>query len=131
MRALSIKQPWAWLIVNGFKDIENRKTLKNFRGKFLIHSGQKKPSPAEWIEWQRFIYKKHRVVLPPMEEHFGVYFGGIVGSAYIIGSGINASSEWYEKGHYGLALSGAKPLPFYPLKGQLSFFEVDYPHQTY
>jgi hypothetical protein len=24
MKALSIKQPWAWLIVNGHKDIENR-----------------------------------------------------------------------------------------------------------
>ena len=22
MRALSIRQPWAWLIVNGYKDIE-------------------------------------------------------------------------------------------------------------
>lgn len=24
MKCLSIQQPWAWLIVNGFKDIENR-----------------------------------------------------------------------------------------------------------
>jgi hypothetical protein len=24
MRTLSIRQPWAWLIVNGFKPVENR-----------------------------------------------------------------------------------------------------------
>ncbi len=24
MKALSIRQPWAWLIVNGYKDVENR-----------------------------------------------------------------------------------------------------------
>ena len=24
MRVISIRQPWAWLIVNGYKDVENR-----------------------------------------------------------------------------------------------------------
>jgi hypothetical protein len=24
MKVLVVRQPWAWLIVNGFKDIENR-----------------------------------------------------------------------------------------------------------
>ena len=39
MKALSIKQPWAWLIVNGFKDIENRTWRTKIRGEFLIHAG--------------------------------------------------------------------------------------------
>lgn len=30
---LSIRQPWAWLIVNGYKDIENRTWPTHFRGK--------------------------------------------------------------------------------------------------
>ena len=34
---LSIRQPWAWLIVNGYKDIENRTWSTRFRGKVLIH----------------------------------------------------------------------------------------------
>ena len=38
--ALSIRQPWAWLIVNGFKDIENRDWPTNFRGRLLVHAGQ-------------------------------------------------------------------------------------------
>ncbi len=37
---LSIRQPWAWLIVNGYKDIENRTWSTRFRGKVLIHAGK-------------------------------------------------------------------------------------------
>lgn len=37
--ALSIRQPWAWLIVNGHKDIENRDWPTNFRGRLLVHAG--------------------------------------------------------------------------------------------
>lgn len=41
MKALSIRQPWAWLIANGHKDIENRTSHTNFRGDFLIHASKK------------------------------------------------------------------------------------------
>lgn len=30
--AISIRQPWAWLILNAGKDIENRDWPTNFRG---------------------------------------------------------------------------------------------------
>jgi len=33
MKALSILQPWAWLVVNGHKDIENRTWGTGFRGR--------------------------------------------------------------------------------------------------
>jgi hypothetical protein len=38
--ALSIRQPWAWLIVNGFKDLENRSWSTAFRGPVWIHAGK-------------------------------------------------------------------------------------------
>jgi hypothetical protein len=42
MRALSIRQPWAWAILHAGKDIENRdwkpgNPARRFRGSFLIH----------------------------------------------------------------------------------------------
>ena len=40
MKALSIKNPWATLIVNGYKDYEFRSWKTNFRGKFYIHSSK-------------------------------------------------------------------------------------------
>ena len=41
MKAITIKQPWASLIVHGVKDIENRTWHTNFRGRVLIHSSSK------------------------------------------------------------------------------------------
>lgn len=40
MKTLSIKQPWAELILLGRKRIEIRKWNTKFRGEFLIHSSQ-------------------------------------------------------------------------------------------
>lgn len=39
VRALSIRQPWAWLIVHGFKDVEIRSWGTEYRGLFLVHAG--------------------------------------------------------------------------------------------
>ena len=39
-RGLSLRQPWAWLVVNGLKDLENRRWNTRFRGTFLIHAAQ-------------------------------------------------------------------------------------------
>ena len=37
MKAISIRQPWAWLIVQGYKDIKNRTWAAKYRGPILIH----------------------------------------------------------------------------------------------
>jgi ASC-1-like (ASCH) protein len=40
MKALSLKQPWVELILQGKKKIELRKWKTNFRGKFLLHASK-------------------------------------------------------------------------------------------
>lgn len=40
MKALTIKQPWASLIVHGIKDIENRTWRTDYRGPLLIHASK-------------------------------------------------------------------------------------------
>jgi hypothetical protein len=40
MKALSIKQPWAWLIVHGYKDIENRTFDSPRCGRIYVHAGK-------------------------------------------------------------------------------------------
>ena len=39
MKVLSIKEPWASLIINGYKEYEFRSCKTNYRGKILIHAG--------------------------------------------------------------------------------------------
>lgn len=38
MKCLSIREPWASLIVNGYKEYEFRSWKTNYRGKILIHA---------------------------------------------------------------------------------------------
>ena len=40
-KALTIKQPWAALIMLGIKDIENRTWKTDYRGRLFIHSSKK------------------------------------------------------------------------------------------
>mgnify|MGYP003575147287 CR=1 FL=1 len=40
MKALTVKQPWAWAIIHGGKDVENRSRPTKFRGQLYIHAGK-------------------------------------------------------------------------------------------
>jgi len=125
MRALSIRQPWAWLIANGFKDIENRTWNTNIRGPFLIHAGQS--FDLAGYNWVRDTFPD--IAMPGRKEF---HLGGVFGQAEITGCippgsqhRGKCSSPWY-MGEFGYLLEKARPLPFMPMKGQLRFFEIDY-----
>lgn len=124
MKALSIRQPWAWCIVNGFKGVENRDWDTKFRGEFLIHTGLK-------IDHEAYPFIRSRGVnVPPPEQ---LYVGGIVGMARLINTVpvydrrlLTAKDVPWFFGKYGFILDSAKPVEFMPLKGRLGFFEVGY-----
>lgn len=123
MKALSIKQPWSWLIVNGYKNVENRTWKHNLRGKFLIHAS---------LGFDKVGYKWVKKNLPyiPLPREIEFMRGGIVGSAELVEISKEPlkthNSEWHQKGFYGFYLQNMKTLPFKVVRGRLSFFEVDY-----
>jgi|694.fasta_scaffold58428_4 hypothetical protein len=49
MKALTIRQPWAGMVMEGNKKIENRGWETDYRGPLLIHTGTKKPH-SSWLE---------------------------------------------------------------------------------
>src|SRR5438105_11911405 len=53
--AVSIRQPWAWLVVMGYKDVENRSWRTNHRGALLIHASKNQSlvSPENLAETER------------------------------------------------------------------------------
>jgi len=115
LKAISIRQPWAWLIVNGHKDIENRIWAAKLRGPVLIHAGQSKSDTIP--EALAYIKRKYRVAnLPDTFET-----GGIVGIAEITDCVRRHRSKWFH-GPFGWTLDHARRLPFKPVKGQLKFF---------
>lgn len=118
--ALSVLQPWAWLLACGHKDIENRDWQPHnyglkFRGPFLIHTGLKFDGEDDANDWP------YRNIERP--EHFDR--GGIVGVAEIMDVVTESKSPWFF-GKYGLVIRNARPLPFRPCVGQLGFFRPDY-----
>jgi hypothetical protein len=50
--ALSIRQPWAWAICAGHKNVENRWWKTSHRGWFVVHAGGRSPAAAD-IAWIR------------------------------------------------------------------------------
>ena len=118
MKALSIRQPWAWLIVNGYKDIENRTWSTNFRGRVYVHAGRKIKS-GDFPEQRDYITQSG--ILLPEEPALGA----IVGEVTITDCVNTSSSPWF-RGPYGFLLleptAYAMPIPY---RGQLGFFDVD------
>jgi hypothetical protein len=118
--ALSIMQPWAWLIVHGHKDIENRAWHPNnpglrFRGPVLIHAGKKFDFDPQ-MDWH----------WPAIEPRFDeMHTGGIVGEAEIVDVVTDSPSPWFH-GPYGLVIRNARPLPLRPCRGALGFFRPDF-----
>ena len=122
MKALSIRQPWAWLIANSFKDIENRSWNTKYRGPILIHaaSGLTQHEYRAAMEVCRTIHPDLPVNMPLYES---IERGGIVGMATITGTCESSSSPWFF-GPVGFQLKDARTLPFYPMRGRLSFFDT-------
>jgi ASCH domain len=120
MKAISIRQPWAWLVVNGHKDIENRTWATKFRGKVLVHAGVHKVTKAEYEEFLERC-RAARIKNPPAIDEFKR--GGIVGSVEIVDCMEKSNSRWYF-GPYGFVLKNARVERFKPMKGKLGIWEV-------
>jgi hypothetical protein len=115
---LSIRQPWAWMIVHGGKDIENRNWPTKFRGRFLIHAG-KGCTRQEYEDAEGFAWCND-VAPPPLAD---LKRGGIVGVAEIVDCVSDSDSDWFV-GEYGFVLRNAQPLDFLPCAGALGFFRL-------
>jgi hypothetical protein len=120
MKALSIRQPWAWLIVNGHKDVENRTWTHSYRGPILVHAG-KGMTRDEYDSCDNLVaHIDPSLQLPAFGD---LERGGIVGKAHISGWCFESTSPWFF-GPYAFKLHDAEPLPFAPVRGELGFFDV-------
>jgi len=124
MKALSVLQPWAWLIVNGYKDIENRNwkpwnTGLKFRGPVLIHAGKAIDREAIFNLQSKISSADGSLQGIELPEEFAT--GGIVGEAEIVDCVTSSDSPWFT-GPFGFVIRNARPVLFRPCKGQLGFF---------
>lgn len=117
---LSIKQPWAWLIANGYKPVENRDWYSKYRGPLLIHAS-KEVDKAGYA----FVANEFPELFDKLPAPSSIERGGIVGVAMMTDCVTKHISLWFF-GKYGFVLDEATPLPFKPMKGQLGIFKSNY-----
>lgn len=60
MKALSIIQPWASLIVLGYKPVENRTWPTRYRGRLLIHASKRGDDPSAELLCQQLLIELPR-----------------------------------------------------------------------
>jgi len=136
MKALSIKQPWAWLICAGYKDYENRdwSLPKSFYlpQRIYIHAGKRVDDKgAVWL-WDNKERLGIQGIIKEWTDICNFWKGSfLIGSVDIVGQIIENDLRWFGNpkwftGEYGFLL--ANPTLFntpIPYKGRLGFFEVE------
>lgn len=126
MKALSVRQPWAWLLAAGHKDIENRTRRTSYRGPLLIHAA-KGMTAREYEEAFQFVLDTGGMeLMHAMPGYRELERGGIVGVADLFDCvpPSRRASLWHVDGCYGFAVRNARPLPFVPYTGRLGIFDV-------
>ncbi|MFH1307763.1 MAG: ASCH domain-containing protein [archaeon] len=119
MKALSLKQPWAELILQGKKKVEIRKWNTKFRGEFFIHASK--------VPDEKAMNKFNFAELP---------CGFIVGKARLADVKKYKDSEEFKKdkelhlatsdwGEYGFILEKVERVEGVACKGKLGFWEFN------
>jgi hypothetical protein len=153
MKTLSIKQPWAGLIINGVKDIENRTWQTKYRGKILVHAcGTKKQFKySDFLTQDQLLsvcdflvrgdyYPREFHIDYSHEFHIDYYMnflqnyqctvkviGQILGTVEIVDCVRNHSSVWAETGCWNWVLANPTVFknPIENVKGKLSLWDYD------
>lgn len=112
-KVISIKQPWAYLIACGLKDIENRTWKTKYRGKILIHTSSKSDNEPYQLFTDEQWDEIEKNQMDP--EVFNSYkdLGMIIGEVDIVDCVINHGSIWAEKTHYPLNIGEHPIKPIY------------------
>jgi len=123
-KALSIRQPWAWAVVYGGKDVENRsqaavKVMAKAVGDRIFIHAARSFNRYDFEEALDF-FERLGVAPPPPE---ALEMGGVVGSARIESIVGHSNSPWFF-GPCAVRLVEPRPLPFFTVKGQLNLFYV-------
>lgn len=127
--ALSVKQPWAALLVAGVKTVEVRTWPAARRGPLLIHAAKvPDPRPEGWA-----------LVTPELSD-LAQLRGGIIGAgeltncvryntveAFSEAAGAHRNApEWFRPaGLFGFVFQNLRPIAYHPCLGRTMFFAVE------
>lgn len=128
IKVLTVRMPWAALIMLGLKNIENRTWTTSYRGKIVIHASAQNHD-AEWMG-ARYMCQKLGVKFPDGDmmlsktgELLGVVTLSDIAQPFITMS--LKMHAWQVEDNYGWVLENPIPFPItLPIKGKLGLWEL-------
>jgi hypothetical protein len=141
MRALTVRQPWAWAIVAGGKTVENRSRNTHYRGLVAVHAGKvwstRGQVSAVLIAWGKAGYRDRRLTQDSPE----ITFGAVIGAARIVDAhpAAGCCPPWGEDDYHGegrqiwhWVLEGARQFAEpVPVDGHLGLWTVPAPQRLW
>lgn len=125
MKVLSVRQPWAWAIIHGGKDVENRTWRSRHRGPLLIHAAR----TVDYDDTEDMVRLVQATTGEDPDRIWGRYtvglrVGAVVGVAEMVDCVESHESPWFY-GPFGFVFRN--PRSFFPrrLRGLPGIFETD------
>jgi hypothetical protein len=148
MKALSLRQPWLWAVLDLGKTIENRRWNTTYRGPILLHAakGCTKFECRSALLWMAENANVDRAAIGMFPGLDAIERGGICGYAEIVdvvppiekqkqwplsNKATLAELRWHMHEQYGFVLRNVRRLPFTPCRGELGLFEVPNAHEIF
>ncbi len=133
MKALSIRQPWAWLICAGYKNIENRNWRTNFRGRIYVHVSKttaelRDPRVKQFVVNALGDQARTNEIETYISDALKFSYGAIIGEVNIVDCVTTSDSPWFV-GRYGFVLK--KPILYkepIACRGKVGFFIPELHH---
>lgn len=128
MRVLSVRQPWAWALIFGGKDIENRYWTTKYRGPLVIHASKGMTRKEYDIARE---YMLEGVGIPRVPNRDELNLGAVIGVVDLVDVVEESDSPWFEgpeifgKKNYGWVITNPKPVVPVTHKGGLGLREYD------
>lgn len=126
MKALSVRQPWAWLIVHGEKTVENRTWPTSYRGPLAIHAS--KTLDMESINEMREFSRANHGPLTEAQLAELEITGAVIGIVDVVDCTQHprdrTDREWHNPGAWAWVLRNPHALDPQPAKGKLGLFDI-------
>jgi hypothetical protein len=114
MKALTVRQPWASLIVAGVKDVENRSRNTRHRGPLAIHVAQTRAADGSERGWQEF-----------RRLNLDLQLGEVIGVVDLYDVVRDSPSKWAIPDSFHWLLRHPRRVKPVPLRGRLGLWDMD------
>jgi hypothetical protein len=121
-KAITIRQPWAHAVVQGWKPIENRSWSTKVRGTVAIHAAQK-AEEKEFFEFLQSRGLEGSVALEAASAR-SLPHSAVIGIVDIVDCITSSQSPWFE-GPFAFVFANPRPLRPIACKGALQIFDLD------